>query len=258
MTNLFSKWRAFEANTWFTTHSPYPETPCYIAPVPLMTIRNSSSYLKMGASLKDVKHYLEQQVLILKYNNPEHPTSHIKSIVISRIAHWQCNNILRKDAYYLGELLDSVIEECFSDDCTLTIKCANGTKYADTTRYWYSDEIMKMQADGSKSSQRAKAKFATRREVISGGYKDDFRVETYEYQADNYNVLPTVKILADNTGHSSDIINAHGKEFVISHLANSQQRVQMIREFNPGIKQVEVVKILGLSIRTVKKYWNIK
>lgn len=251
-TNLFSKWKANIDDTWFTTRSPHPEVPCYISPMPLRTVHNSSSYLRMDASVSDIKYYLEQQVLRLKSNNPEHIPYAIKTVMIERIARWECNTVLRRDDYYLGELLDSIIEVCFSEDCTLTIE------YADVTKYWYSDEIMKMKADGSKSSERAQAKLAARRAVISEGYKDDFRVETYEYKADNYDVLPTVKILSDNTGHSREIINVHGKEFVISQLDNTQQRIQKVREYYPEFTQKKVAEMVGVNIRTVKRNWNIK
>lgn len=249
--NIFSAWRAAMDNTWFTTRSPYPELPCYISPMPLMSARNDSSYLSMNAPISDIQYYLEQQVLRLKYNNPNHTPFMVEAVITTRIAYWRCNDVLRRDAYYLGELLHSIIEECFGENCTSTIE------YFDITKYWYSDEIMQMSADGSKSSERYKAKLEARRAVISEGYKDDFRVATHEYKADNFNVLPTVKILSNNTGRSREIINVHGKEFIISQLDNTKQRVQKVREFYPELTQKKVAEILAVSLVTVKRYWRM-
>lgn len=251
-TNFFSEWRAANDGTWFTTRSPHPDVPCFISPVPLKTVSNCSSYLPMDADVAEVKYYLEQQVLRLKYNNPEHTPFMVVSVITSRMAYWRGNDVLRKDAYYLGGLLRSVINECFDDSQPpLVMNC-------DTTKYWYSDEIINMSGVGRQGSERFKAKQAARQSIISEGYRDDFKVASMEYRRDNFDVLPTIKILTNNVPYTKNTVAKHGDDFYIHRVENIGQRVQKAREVYPKLNQTEIADILGESKRTVREYWRSK
>lgn len=247
VTNIFSNWKAAKDGTWFTTRSPYPEVPCHISPVPLKTVSSYSSYLSLRASVSEVKEYLEQQVLILKYNNPEHKAWMIKAAITSRIVYWKCNNILRKDDYYLGEMLQLILNDCFADgNSTPTMKY-------DETKYWYSDEISKL-SGGDKTKAKQVARYA----VVSEGDRDDMRESSLEYRRENYDVLPTVKVLSHKSRYSRNTVIKLGEGLYIPQVDNIKQRVQKVREFYPELKQKEVAEELVVSLITVKRYWRSK
>lgn len=248
---MFSNWVAAKNGTWFITRSPYPEVPCYIAPVALPTVMNSSSYLVMNASVQEVKTYLTAQVRILRFNNPEHTPFMVKSAIISRMLYWLGNKVLFRDAYFLGELLDSITDECFSEDY------ADYIMYWDKTKYWYSDEIVKMSGMGRTASDRFKAKQAARQSIISEGYRDDIKVASGEYKRDNFDVLPPLKILTNVVRYSNNTVKKYGEGFYINQIDNIGQRVQRAKEIYPDRTQKEIAYILEVSIRTIKGYWNI-
>jgi len=188
----FSDWFAAKEGTWYITRSPYPDVSCYIAPVALPIVMNSSSYLRSNASVEEVKTYLTGQVRILRFNNPKHTPFMVKAAIISRMLYWRGNEVLFRDAYFLTELLDLVIDESFSEDC------ADYIMYWDKTKYWYSDKIVKMSGMGRTASDRFKAKQVARQSIISEGYKDDIKVASGEYKRGNFDVLPPLRILTDS------------------------------------------------------------
>ena len=248
---MFSEWEAAKNDTWFITRSPYPDVPCFITPVAQPTAMNYSSYLSIKASVQEVKNYLIDQVRILRFNNPTHKPLMVKAAIITRIVYWQGNAVLFRDAYFLTGLLDLVIDESFSEDC------ADYIMYWDKTKYWYSDEIVKMSGMGRTASDRFKAKQAARQSIISEGYIDDIKVASGEYKRDNFDVLPPLKILTNSVRYSNNTVKKYGEGFYINQIDNIGLRVQRAKEIYPDRTQKEIAYMLEVSIRTIKGYWNI-
>jgi len=251
-TNFYSSWVAATNDTWFTTRSPHPELPCHIAPVPLPTCSNYSSYLPYNAPVQDVKDYLTAQIRILRFNNPEHTSHMVTSAICTRILYWMGNRVLLRDPYFLGDMLQTIIDECFSEDCTYFINSM------DVTKYWYSDEIIGMSGIGKASSGRSKAKQAARQLILAEGYRDDLKVVSGEYRRDNFNVLPPLKTLTDSVKYSTNTVKKHGKDLYINQVDNIGQRVKRAKEGYPDPTQKEIAYLLGVSIRTIKEYWKSK
>lgn len=247
---IYLEWVAAKGSTWFTTRSPYPELPCYISPLALPTCSNFSSYLPNNASIQEVRHYLEVQVRILRFNNPKHTSFMVKTAITDRMLYWLGNRVLSRDAYYLTTLLDEILVVCFQrEDPSKGI-------YMDKTKYWYSDEIVRMPGKGRTTSDRFKAKLAARQSVFTEGYVDDMRVASMEYRVSNFDVKPTVKVLKEETGYCNPTIKKYGREFYVLAGENIEQRVIRARRFFPEYVQQEIADLLGEKKRTVRQYWR--
>lgn len=247
---LYQDWVSARNGTWFTTRSQYPEIPCFISPVALRTCSNYGSYLPYKASVELVLEYLEDQVRILHYNNPGHTRFMVKSAIDTRIAHWVGNAVLKRDSYFLGRMLEEVIDDCFNDP-DFAQKISFGY-----TKYWYSDQIMNMSGNGRSGSVRSKAKQQARQAMLCEGYTDDLRNASVEYRGMNFDVRPTIKILSTETGYSDPTVRKYGKDFYIMRVANIGQRVERARSVYPGFTQQQIADLLKETRRTVRMYWK--
>jgi hypothetical protein len=206
--------------------------------------------LPYKASIQEVKDYLEVQVCILRYNNPDHTEFMVKSAILSRMVYWLGNAVLSRDAYYLGEMLNTIILDCFSNkDYVSKIEM-------DSTRYWYSDDIMRLSGEGRSGSVRSKAKQAARSAIVAEGYTDDLKSASAEYRASNFNVKPTLKLLHEETGYADLTIRKYGRDYYILRGENIEQRVARAREVYPEHTQRMIAELLKESKRTVRLNWK--
>lgn len=249
--NLFTEWVDAKNNAWFTTRSPYPDMPCYIAPYELPKCSNYSSYFRKGVSKDEVLTYLVEQVRILRFNNPDFSSEQVTIAVKGRLIYWLGNNTLKNNPALLDELLPVAVYSVYSDD-SFTDKLKN----VEYTKYWYSDEIVKLSGKGRAISDRFKAKQKARNELLAEGYRDDIKDASNEYRTVNFSVHPTMKDINGMTGYSNPTIRKYGKGQYILKGENLSKRISKVREMYPEITQREVSELLGEKVRTIRQYWK--
>lgn len=248
--NLFSKWRLAKDNKLFKTRSPYQDIQCYISPIPLPTCSNFSSYLPVNCSMKEILDYLEGQVRIVRFNNPEFDKFQVKTLISERLAKWKGNAILFKDSYYLNELLENVTENCYNDD---EFESKIVMEY---TKYWYSDDIESLQGKEDSISKKRKVKQVVRAAAVSENYVKNIRAAADKYSVSNFNVKPTLKILQISMSCSRGTIEKYGKDFYILSGENIMLRVVRARQLYPEYTQQQIADLLEEKKRTIKEYWK--
>nr|WP_319998416.1 hypothetical protein [uncultured Draconibacterium sp.] len=251
--NFLVKWAYAIDNVRHTTQSPFPDQDYYCAPKALPKCSNVPGYFTSDFLIDDVKHYLEEQVRILRFNNIDFDEEHIKFAITNRLFHWHGNNALKKDLYYSETLLPSVINDVF----------AMGDEYIDLidlkyTVHWYSDEISKLPShkNGTKWGERTKAKLKARTDFKAEKVYDRLVVAKNDYLRDNFNVLPTIQHLSHVTGCSEYEIKKFGEGLFIKKVENTKQLTKHFLEYYPDLPYSDIAEISNISVRSLKRYAN--
>lgn len=248
--NLYTEWLAAKDDVWFSTRSLFPDLDYYLAPNPLLKCSNYPCHFYDEFTIDEVLQYFIVQIAILRFNNPSFSKDQISTSISSRIIYWKGNVKLNKDPYFIRELVPQAIKEVFMMENYQAII------EMDHTKHWYGDRIEKLpnQRDGKTWGEKTKVK-----QQLRAKYNSEIKVEfikeaCQEYRFNNFNVLPTVKYLIDETGYSGNTVRTHGKEYFIGQMDNSKQRINTLMKLYPYLKQKEIAEKADVSLRTVERY----
>jgi len=158
------------------------------------------------------------------------------------------NSQLREGYNRVVDMIDQVVEDLYSGRLDYHSVIA---PLGQMRTWMYSNDIEKL-----RGKAKSVAKIQARSSINAVGIREDLEQVSSDYRMKNYDVLPTIPIMKEEVDYSSGTIKTYGDGLHTSAAINTEKRIECARGFNPDKKQDEIAKILGMSVRTVQRYWN--
>jgi hypothetical protein len=243
------------------TQSPYPEFDYIVTPKPYPFCANSSLYASIRGTnygfkqievyADDVLAYVEEQIAILMYNNPNCRNIAQIEETLLKIFRWGTENPLDRIAY------DTV-----ASSVRLMVSIDNIEDAISSIRekdVWYSDRVMKPDKFWEESWKQYTERIRLGKTKVRSTAKNKEHVaiiteESYMFQQATNGVLPTPQILNQLTNSSVRKIKELTEEDKVWQTKTNMhiQKMTQIREINPKITQKELAGILSTTSRNIR------
>lgn len=208
---------------------------------------------------KYIRHSLEALIII---NNCS--VAEAKLILETWVLNWGANRAYfnpLNETKEVQEIIDNISNSCkkkeicgdynFRDLYHFLEMGFNKNLFYNGSEHWFNEEIELLSR-----KFRYKIKNSLKNEWRFNFFRSRIKDHSDQYKKSNFDILPTNKHLRIRTGYSPERIRTYGIGLFIEPKENKNEIIRAFRSKNSRATQIECHKITGISIGSIKRYWN--